>query len=683
MDHPCSELDAETLVKRITMLKALSSHLLVPADTSQKPWNSASLADLLTQKGIAFACRNITSLDLFTYFSSVLYFTEKKSQKVKFSLTSFVSSNQEDMAKIFEALDPEGEKVENYISNIMNGNSDFEVTLILLWALFNLSPQVYFDKQEVAELEEGLSEEVQTCLQSVDHGNILRFSIPATKVQETHATDCIKYLDNEYSSTQLEESQFGNKNDQGLLSKIALQCGRMWITLVPSQSNDSLTKLTPKLPSQESESFIVSTSILSKIVKDFVNSHLEPADQEILSPGIQKYQAIKIEDLRSHSNTPKTRSLSNSSESNPKPVAQKSKLSTSSRAYDTLNGRQSPKFSIFGEEESHKYDMFQAEDGNESDDHSHMENLVSHVFKDTDSPQNKKFRPNPSFSIGKKEDNHSVSSGSENNEEQKADVEVLINQETQPKMSHNMQTYNNQFTNLNINVKSSKSVPYQRLDPVYSNREHKSTPQKPVLNNYAHTTQHVPHVQPHGHYMPQSYPHKAPNFQQPMYQPHYPQAVQTQAAYYPQAHSNAPPGYPPYQGHGHFQASLTPAYPLSHPAEHHPHGQIPKQLSFSSKSLTHDPQKGYVPYSQSLSQGAPGLLAVPVAKAAGHRQKNVSSPVLHGGLGFQGSSQQLLPEEALEQSTPLSSTSIASSPAILKPSSDKEEKKSSKIATSK
>jgi hypothetical protein len=120
----------------------------------------------------------------------------------------------------------------------------------------------------------------------------------------------------------------------------------MLITLVPFLCNDPLTKSKAKLPSSKSEPLVISTSILSDIVRDFVDSPFEQASQESLSFGIHK-DDIKNEDLKSDPKTPNTASLSNRSGSNPRPTAQRSKLNTNSRAYDTFNGRHSPEFSIF------------------------------------------------------------------------------------------------------------------------------------------------------------------------------------------------------------------------------------------------------------------------------------------------------------------------------------------------
>lgn len=123
-------------------------------------------------------------------------------------------------------------------------------------------------------------------------------------------------------------------------------------------------------------------------------------EEEFYSLSINKeYDAPKNDFMSSNTNTPNTASnLSNRSASNKRIDPLRSKLKTSSRAYCKYRGRHvSPDVASFKNEDLGGYDLFNQHDDHDSEDHDHMENLVSHVVKDTDSPTHKKFHPNEAF----------------------------------------------------------------------------------------------------------------------------------------------------------------------------------------------------------------------------------------------------------------------------------------------
>lgn len=396
------------------------------------------------------------------------------------------------------------------------------------------------------------------------------------------------------------------------------------------------------------ESILVSASLAKEIVE---NLTLEKEEEDLYNLSAKKdYETMKNEEASSNSNTPNTGSnISNNSGSNKGIGSLRSKLNTSSRAYDARIGRHSPDFAIF-KEEGDNLGISQNNEEDEYEHHSDMEHFVSHVVRDTDSPVHKNFKPNQAFKSHNKEDTHSVSSNSAKDEEQESDPNIFIHEENKVKMSGKFIGHSKGFPTHHYDVKSSKSVPYQRLDPVQPNRNHKSTPQKASGNSYSQTIQ---HVHTHGHYIQSAYPQKAHSFQQPPVYPQYQQQMVVQGhpgGYYPPVQSQMAPGYGHYPAHGAFQHNYAPGFgpaQMSQPSEARSLNHFPKQGSFSAKTVAYHPPKhghpAHVSYGQSLSQGAPGLLKVPASKghASGLKQKNISSPMLHNSsLGFAGIEQQ-------------------------------------------
>ena len=149
MDLPNPDKMFDILMERITILKALTSTCVRKVNSSPTSLTSTHPKTCLKLNGEWLQLIREDSKNLFTYFSSALYFTEGKSKKVKFLLTNFVTSNQEGISKIFKDLGMEEGDLEIYVSNIMNDHSDFEITLVFLCALYNLQAEIYFKRSEV------------------------------------------------------------------------------------------------------------------------------------------------------------------------------------------------------------------------------------------------------------------------------------------------------------------------------------------------------------------------------------------------------------------------------------------------------------------------------------------------------------------------------------------------------
>lgn len=252
--------------------------------------------------------------------------------------------------------------------------------------------------------------------------------------------------------------------------------------------------------------------------------------------------------------------------------------------------------------------------------------------------------------------------------------------------------YQKRFSDNQIDVKSSKSVPHQRLDPVFPKTEHKSTPQKLNFHGYQQQVQHMQH---HPHYIQPGYHTKSPSFHPghsypPQY--HHQAHIQpTHGGYYPQIHNNIHPNYS-YHHSGPFQQNYS-HYSLNQPTfNHHPEAHsvpaLHKQGSFSAKNVNYVQQKltppEYSAFGQNLPHSSQELLRIPPGKAtpSGIKQKNISSSMLYSKeLGLQGVNSLNLADPRQDGSASISSP--VNSPLMKKQGSSKEEKKGAKTSTTK
>ena len=72
---------------------------------------------------------------LLRVFSDTLYYTQTRYNEIRFSLTAFLQNNYKQFLKFlssFDSSDSSEGAIENYISQLMVGNCDFEITLVLL-----------------------------------------------------------------------------------------------------------------------------------------------------------------------------------------------------------------------------------------------------------------------------------------------------------------------------------------------------------------------------------------------------------------------------------------------------------------------------------------------------------------------------------------------------------------------
>lgn len=111
---------------------------------------------------------------LFKIFSECLFDTETRSKEVKFSLTNYIQNHEAEISQLLKKYYPENFGIEAYISNLMVGSYDFEITLSLLSFLNRVNVEISFESFENFSPPEDLIEEL--ILIDSDH-NLMKFSI--------------------------------------------------------------------------------------------------------------------------------------------------------------------------------------------------------------------------------------------------------------------------------------------------------------------------------------------------------------------------------------------------------------------------------------------------------------------------------------------------------------------------
>lgn len=81
---------------------------------------------------------------LFRVFADAVYFTQSRFKQVKFSLCSFVQKHDGQVSRLLAAVCADDFGTEDYISQLMKGPCDFEVTLVLLCELFHKNAEICF-----------------------------------------------------------------------------------------------------------------------------------------------------------------------------------------------------------------------------------------------------------------------------------------------------------------------------------------------------------------------------------------------------------------------------------------------------------------------------------------------------------------------------------------------------------
>jgi hypothetical protein len=134
----------KVLNSRVVALKEFTAQLQEYQYKSRRREMKEKLKKLTQPQGLLIKSIILNGNWLFRVFSDTLYYTQSRYKEIKFSLNSFVQNNHKQLSKFLSSFDTSEWALENYISQLMVGNWDFEVTLALLWELFNKNAEIYF-----------------------------------------------------------------------------------------------------------------------------------------------------------------------------------------------------------------------------------------------------------------------------------------------------------------------------------------------------------------------------------------------------------------------------------------------------------------------------------------------------------------------------------------------------------
>ena len=129
--------------KRIVKLKYFTEQLQKYDKDSQLKGNK-DILEKITAAGMYIRHMPEKTNKIFRLFSDTLYFTQSRFKEIKYSLCTFVQKHDRQISKLLSFFYSENYEVEDYIAQLMKGSWDFEITLVLLWELYNKNAEIYF-----------------------------------------------------------------------------------------------------------------------------------------------------------------------------------------------------------------------------------------------------------------------------------------------------------------------------------------------------------------------------------------------------------------------------------------------------------------------------------------------------------------------------------------------------------
>ena len=144
MDDPKQEQVFETLKSCIVELKSFTEWLRSTKSEITASGSTPELKQFVDEQGLHIKHLPMSDNTLFRVFSDTLLYKQTRCKEVKFALNAFVQNNHKRLTHLLECFDQSEWALENYISQLMMGVSDFEITLALLWELFNKNAEIYF-----------------------------------------------------------------------------------------------------------------------------------------------------------------------------------------------------------------------------------------------------------------------------------------------------------------------------------------------------------------------------------------------------------------------------------------------------------------------------------------------------------------------------------------------------------
>lgn len=122
----------EVLKNRVVQLKSFTSQLQKTQQEMRDGGMASSLEKTLLNEGFIVKQMPMNGNKLFRVFSDTLYFTQSRFKEIKYSLNTYVQEHDRQVSKLLSSFYSGDCVIENYISQLMMGSCDFEITLVLL-----------------------------------------------------------------------------------------------------------------------------------------------------------------------------------------------------------------------------------------------------------------------------------------------------------------------------------------------------------------------------------------------------------------------------------------------------------------------------------------------------------------------------------------------------------------------
>jgi hypothetical protein len=122
----------ELLKTRIVQLKSFTVQLTNNQKQLSLDHEESELQKIMEQEGFFVKHLPMNGNRLFRVFSDTLYFTPSRYKEIKYALSTFVQKHDRQVSKLLSAFYSGECEIENYISQLMMGSCDFEITLVLL-----------------------------------------------------------------------------------------------------------------------------------------------------------------------------------------------------------------------------------------------------------------------------------------------------------------------------------------------------------------------------------------------------------------------------------------------------------------------------------------------------------------------------------------------------------------------
>lgn len=122
----------EDLQDRIVRLKDFTRQLTEIQQFIKHSHSDSAFAKELKKQGLLVKHMPMNGNRLFRVFADTLYYTQSRFKEIRRELNSFVQKYEKQVSQLLGFFYPGENLIENYISQMMIGSIDFEITLVLL-----------------------------------------------------------------------------------------------------------------------------------------------------------------------------------------------------------------------------------------------------------------------------------------------------------------------------------------------------------------------------------------------------------------------------------------------------------------------------------------------------------------------------------------------------------------------